>query len=530
MPFKRALIVSVLIASLFVTNSVFASDGGGSWPSAGLNLHNTRYQASERELGVSNVASLGVKWQFTTGGDVSATPAVEGSRLYVPDWAGNLFAIDRRTGAQIWSRRIADYTGVAGDVVRVTPAIAGNMLIFGDQGGSRQAGARVMAVNKRTGDLIWVRVVDDHFSALVTQSAVVDDADDDDAVVYVGVSSNESAFAGIIPGYQCCTFRGSVVALQARTGRILWQTYTVPVGYSGGAVWGGTPVVDHERNSLYVTSGNNYAVPEADRQCALAAGTDADAVRACISRDNHFDSIIALSLRSGRIKWAHAALPADAWNASCLPGFANPENCPNPTGPDYDLSQGTALFTVRGSGRDRDGPRELLGAGQKSGQYWAVDPDTGEVVWVTQVGPGGIAGGLQWGSATDGRRIYTAVANSNGRPWQLPDGRTVTSGLWSALDAATGRILWQTPDPLGALDQGAVSAANGVMYACSLDPQGHMYALNAATGAILWSFASGGSCNGGAAVVDGTIYWGSGYNRFGFGTGNNKVYAFDLSR
>jgi len=162
---------------------------------------------------------------------------------------------------------------------------------------------------------------------------------------------------------------------------------------------------------------------------------------------------------------------------------------------------------------------------------------------VTQVGPSGDLGGLQWGSATDNERIYAAVSNSNFEPWELVENGVGTEeftsgGLWSALDTATGQILWQTADTgttfgglQPAMAQGAVTVANGVVYACSLDTLGHMYAFDAATGDELWSFASGGSCNAGAAVVNGTVYWGSGYSYFAYRgtTGNDKLYAFEVA-
>jgi polyvinyl alcohol dehydrogenase (cytochrome) len=100
------------------------------------------------------------------------------------------------------------------------------------------------------------------------------------------------------------------------------------------------------------------------------------------------------------------------------------------------------------------------------------------------------------------------------------------------MDQATGKILWQTPDPQGSFDIGFVSTANGVVYGGSVATTGtNMYALDAATGKILWSFASGGSVTGGAAIVDGSVYWGSGYcgtECFTAPTNNNKVYAFGL--
>jgi polyvinyl alcohol dehydrogenase (cytochrome) len=511
-------LVGMLILTL-VVSSIGLAAGENIWPSAGQDLNNTRNQSEESKISPANAGNLAVKWKFTPGGDISATPAVDSNTVYIPDWAGNLFALDAKTGAAVWSRKVADITGVPGDLTRTTPAINGNTLIFGNQGGiNNGSGAYLVAVSKKDGSLLWKTQVDAHPAAVVTQSAVVNDG-----VVYVGVSSLEEAFAAD-PSYTCCSFRGSLVALNAKTGAILWKTYTVPniPGYSGGAVWGSTPVVDPSRKTVFITTGNNYSVPAAVETCAANASTPAQ-VRACFDPSDHFDSVMALDMRTGAIRWATAAMPYDAWNVSCF--FGATGNCPQPAGPDYDFGQGASLFSVKdGKGKKRD----LLGAGQKSGQYWTFDPDTGAVVWVTQAAPGGTAGGLQWGSAVDGRRIYFSATNSEGKPWTLPSGATVNSGVIGALDAATGRILWEIGDPQGARDGGAVSVANGVVYACSLDPAGHMYSLNAATGAILKDFASGGSCNAGAAVSKGVVYWGSGYSRFGFGTPNQAFYAFGL--
>jgi polyvinyl alcohol dehydrogenase (cytochrome) len=150
------------------------------------------------------------------------------------------------------------------------------------------------------------------------------------------------------------------------------------------------------------------------------------------------------------------------------------------------------------------------------------------VVWVTQAGPGGIAGGLQWGSAVDGKRVYTANANSDAIDWLLPGGATTNAGVWSGLNAATGQLLWQTTPTNGGGASGPVTTANGVVFGCALDDEGHMYALDAATGDVLWSYASGGACLSGAAISRGMLYWGSGYSNLG-GTSNNQLYAFGLS-
>jgi polyvinyl alcohol dehydrogenase (cytochrome) len=133
------------------------------------------------------------------------------------------------------------------------------------------------------------------------------------------------------------------------------------------------------------------------------------------------------------------------------------------------------------------------------------------VLWSTQAGTGGVSGGLQWGSAVDGARVYTANANSEAKQWTLKDGTTTTAGGWAALDAATGRILWTTAAPTGAGAPGPMTAVDGVVFGCSADADGHMYALKASSGAILWDYPSGDACYSGASVVDGTVYWGTGY-------------------
>jgi polyvinyl alcohol dehydrogenase (cytochrome) len=487
----------------------------------GQDIDNTRHQDKERHIGPGNVAGLAPKWVFTTGGDVSATPTVAGGALYVPDRAGNLYKIDADTGALVWSRTIASYSGVPGDTSRTSPAVAGNRLFL-----ATQLGARVMAVDAREGTLRWITQVDGHPLGSITQSPVVHDD-----TVYVGVASLEELTASD-PNYLCCTFRGSVVALSASTGRIKWKTYTTPDnggvagGYSGASVWGSTPVVDARRGLLYVTSGNNYSVPAAVALCVGNGGG-----LGCNHRRNRFDSVIALDLKTGDVRWTTHAEPYDAWTVACF--FGIPGNCPEPMGPDYDFASGPNLFTARGRGRDR----EILGAGQKSGVYWALDPDDGRVLWKTQVGPGGEVGGIQWGSAVDGRRIYVAVANSRleDHGQLLPGHR---GGSFSALDAATGQILWQTPEaitpplcpdcpsPPGPV--APVTIANGVVYGATLS--GFFRALDAATGAVLWSYPAGGSVGGGASVVRGTVYWGSGFGHFGplLGTGHNKLYAFSL--
>jgi len=497
------------------------AQGPADWPMAGQNLSNTRAQPAEDLLGPGNVPALRPKWVFTTGDDVSATPAVADEAVYVPDWAGNLFKINASTGAGVWAHQLSEYTGTAPTISRTTPALGDGRLYLGTL-----AGAYLLAIDSTTGGLIWKTQLSAHPGALITQSPVVFQQR-----VYVGVSSKEEIMALVLPHYQCCTFRGSVVALDAPSGRIVWQSYTTPDnggragGYAGNAVWGSTPVVDALRNALYITTGNNYNVPAWVKACEAARRAN-PTLPSCVSSENYVDAIVALDLDTGAVKWSNKLQGYDAWNFACV-GLRHRPNCPEPTGPDFDFGQGPMLFTVVQEGH----ARQLLGAGQKSGIFWALDPETGAVVWSTVVGPSGGLGGIMWGSATEASRVYVAVANSAHQTYTLvPSGEQTQGGAWSALDAATGTIIWQTAVPLGNLALGPVSVANGVVYGGSMAESGeNMFALDGASGAILWGYASGGSVNAGPAVVHGMVYWGSGYAHFGQGSGNNQLYAFGLA-
>jgi polyvinyl alcohol dehydrogenase (cytochrome) len=209
-----------------------------------------------------------------------------------------------------------------------------------------------------------------------------------------------------------------------------------------------------------------------------------------------------------------------------------------PSGPDYDFG-GTGPNLLTG--------RNILGIGEKSGIYWALDPNSGNVLWHTQVGPGSALGGIEWGTATDGNRIYVPISNQNSVQYQLqPSGVSVNGGSWAALDPSTGNILWQTATPgscssplpgvtQGCMALGPASAANGVVFAGSMDvnhASPTMFALDANTGAILWQYMAGSSVIAAPAIVGNSIYWGSGYGRFGpsLGTGNNKLFAFSTGQ
>jgi polyvinyl alcohol dehydrogenase (cytochrome) len=519
-----AALAAIAVSFSVVANAAAADRAPADWLTGGHDRTSNRYQPDERTVGPQNVGQLVEKWRFTTGGDISATPAVDDRLVYFPDFAGNLYALERATGQPVWTTKVAALTGIPGDYARTTPAVAGDLLILGDQGGGRgnpavpgSAGAYVFAVNKQTGEPVWRTRVEDHFAAVITQSAQIMGH-----TAYVGVSSSEEAIANI-NSYRCCTFRGSFLSIDVRTGAVNWKRYLLPEGYSGAGVWGTTPSIDPSLHAVFLSTGNNYSVPAPVLECLQDRPADQ---RGCFAPDDYFDSILALDLTTGAVVWARPGWDSDIYNWSCnlarRPDGQPGPNCPpgDIDGPDYDFGQSPQLFDATIDGR----MRKVAGVGQKSGTYWLLDRATGAVIWKTEVGPGGYNGGLQWGSASDGARIYVARANS---------GNVAEPGYWVALDPSTGAVLWRRDDPAwttGRLSALApVTVANGVVYACTENFAGTHFALDAATGAVRWSAPSGGSCMAGAAVVDGIVYWGSGYRRYGpVMSGNNVFRAYAL--
>jgi polyvinyl alcohol dehydrogenase (cytochrome) len=498
---RNASAIALMLGTIAV-GSLRAADE--SWPMFGENAANTA-STSETTITTSKVSTLKTKWTFTTGGDVSARAAVVDGVVYFPDWGGNIWAVNASTGKKIWHHQMSDYGLASGTVSRTSPAVVDDKVYIGTQ-----TDGWLLALNAKTGSLIWKTApIPSAYFPKITGAVTVADS-----VVYVGMATDEEDKADE-NSYPCCTTKGRIVAVNANNGTVLWSTATVPTGYSGGSIWSSGPVVDESRKTVYVTTGNNYSTPTAAAylKCIASGGS----VGACQSPEDYADSVIALNSKTGAVKWGKRLMQwsgtsdADDWNLACK---ASPlgSNCPTPTGPDFDFGSGPNEIKYKTS----KGTETLIGAGQKSGIYYALNPDTGAELWHTQVGPG-----IQWGSASDGTRIYVAVSNPAGVSYAGGD-----AGSWAALDPATGKILWQTPDPNGVTDTGPLAVANGIVYAPSLAGSAtakNMLALNAATGAKLWSFAAGSSVVAGAAIVGGDVYWGAGSSR---STAANRFYAF----
>jgi polyvinyl alcohol dehydrogenase (cytochrome) len=490
---------------------------GPAWNGWGPDLRGTRFQpAAAAGLTASDVPRLKLKWAFGFPG-VSASGSqvsVVGNRAFVGSRNGVVYALDSRTGCLAWA-----FEADAG--VRSTPivdrAVDGRAatVYFGD------AHAQFYALDAITGALRWKVKVDDHPDAIVTGGAAILNGR-----VYVGVSSLEEGTA-VVPTYQCCTFRGSVVSLDAATGRQVWKTFTVAdeprpttknslgtqlFGPSGVGVWS-VPVLDPDRNRLYVGTGDSYSNPPARES----------------------DAIMALAMDTGRIVWIQQTLAGDAWNVGCFettgPGRVN---CPESAGPDHDYSSGPSLVV------SPDGRRVLL-AGQKSGVMHGVDPESGELLWKTRAGEGGVLGGIEWGFATDGSVAYISLSNALEK-------RAGEAGGLVAMNVLDGKVRWSVPphaDSCGGRtgcntgQPQAVSAIPGVVFSGSLD--GHLRAYDAESGRELWDVdtarefetvntvaARGGSLNGpGATVVGGMLFVSSGYGSLGFMPGN-VLLAFSV--
>jgi polyvinyl alcohol dehydrogenase (cytochrome) len=491
--------------------SLRVADGG--WNGWGRDLVNSRFQP-QPALKSSDVPRLKLKWAYAYPGQMTwGQPTVVGGRVFVTSTTGQVYALDANTGCTVWSID-------AGAPVRTAISIGpGNdehasVAYFGD------TSAIVHAVDADTGAEVWHTRIAQHPMARVTGAPVLFGKR-----LFVPLSSFEEG-AAAQAGYACCTFRGSVVSLDATNGTLLWKQHIIDQpskpyrregeptelrGPAGGAVWG-SPTIDEARGVLYVGTGNDY--------------TDISTPMT--------DGVVAMDLETGKVRWAQQLFRRDNWAAGC--SFGGP--CPKPTGDDADFPASTILVKLA-SGHD------VLIAGQKSGIVYGLDPAAGgKVLWQTKVGAGGLFGGIEWGMAAIGSTIYVPISDS--MPTRAGD--APRAGL-SALDAATGKVLWSKPakqptcswgpSDCRAANSQAVSAIDGVVFSGSHD--GHLRGYDTRTGKIVWDFdtaqtvpavnadsAYGGSLDsGGPVIVNGVLYVNSGYGQF-LGHGGNVLLALSV--
>ena len=513
--------------------------GPSDWASLGQDDPARRFQPHPG-LGAGDVARLKVKWSFAMSG--GGQPTVVGDWLFITNRSGRFYALDAATGCVHWV--------VSGVGSRTTPMIVRSKVSPSGWATYIGADGRVLrAFDAQTGRELWKSpVLETHPIAMLTGTPTVSGDS-----IFVPVSSLEEA-AGSQPAYPCCSFRGSIVAVSAATGRILWQTHVIdePLrpthinavgtqlqGPAGGGVWS-APTADLKRGLIYVGTGDSY--------------TDAPTTGA--------DAVLAIDMVSGAVRWKRQVTPGDNWVVGCNDREKS-TNCPRREGPDYDFGASPVLMTLASG-------RQILAAGQKSGLVYGFNPDTGALLWTTRVGTGSFLGGVEWGLAFDGRRLYAANADTGelfdeglrvqGRSldgWISPG--PARPGL-SALDPLSGAILWQTPAPVAdchyfgdrSLDfapgvcvraqSAAPSAMPGVVFSGTLD--GWLRAYDSASGRILWAFSTtattydtvngvrgqpGGGIDGlSTTIADGRVYVMSGFNGGSStgGNGTNVLLAF----
>jgi polyvinyl alcohol dehydrogenase (cytochrome) len=469
--------------------------GDASWNGWGNSAANMRFQtASGAQLDRDQVRRLKLKWAFGFPTGSTVEPTVFGGRVLIGGNDGSVFSLDARTGCIAWV-----FKASAGIRAALSVSADGEEVYVGD---SR---ANVYALKADSGTAVWKSHVDPHPSAVITGAPLLLNG-----VLYVPVSSGEEG-AAINPYYPCCTFRGSVVALDAKSGKQIWKAYAIPQapkptgknavgvttwGPSGAAIWS-SPTADVRRRAIYIGTGNNYSDPP----------------------DSHSDAVLAFDMQTGRMLWSRQATPDDRWTLACLRSDAKERiNCPPNYGDDYDFGTSPILASLP------DG-HSLILAAQKSGVVYALDPDRdGKIVWRARIGKGGPEGGIEWGGAADGGRAYFAISD-----WRQSVSNA--GGGLVAFNLATGQEIWHAKPPrpaciktpgCSAAQIAPVTLIPGIVFSGSMD--GHLRAYDARDGNVIWDFdtlrefkttdgiaARGGSLNkNGPTIAGGMLYVESG--------------------
>jgi polyvinyl alcohol dehydrogenase (cytochrome) len=482
------------------------SPGMASW-NGWADAANTRFQnAKAAGLTSQTTPKLKLKWAFGFPGVTTAlgTPTVFGGRVFVGDANGVVYSLDARTGCTYWT-----FMATAG--VRTSPVID-RAVYFGDLKGN------VYALDLMNGHQLWKTRADDHPMAVITGSPKLEAGR-----LYVPISGRDESIAATNPSYECCTFRGSVVALDAATGKKVWEAYTIrdepkvtgknakgtkTWGPSGAVPWS-SPTIDLQKRALYIGTGVNYSQPPTDTSDAIAA----------------FDT------ESGHLLWSRQFTSGDTYNFAC--GAQDKTNCPLLPFIDADLGNSGML-------RSLGGGKRVLVTSDKSGMVYGIDPDReGRVLWKLKIASGGVNGGTMWGGASDDKGIaYIGISD-------FTAGKPETGGGLVALQMATGEKLWMTPAPkpacvaakgCSAAQPAPVTVIPGVAFLGSWD--GHIRAYETGAGKIIWDFdtaqdfetvnavkARGGSINSmGPAVAGGMLYITSGYS--GNAMPGNVLLAF----
>jgi polyvinyl alcohol dehydrogenase (cytochrome) len=487
---------------------------GPQWNGWGRTIMQSRFQP-DPGFTAADVPRLKLKWAFAYPGSRNGQATVVAGRVFLNSFSGSVWALNAKTGCAYW-RYDAPAGTRASIVVGKLPGKGKARYAVYSSDFSRTA----FALDAETGKPIWRTQVDDQHEVQMTGSPTLSGGR-----LYVTVSSAEEAIA-TDDKYECCKFRGAVVALDAVSGKVLWKTYVAPpakpfkknakgvqmYGPAGGAIWS-APTVDAKRGLIYVATGDSY--------------TDVPLP--------HADAILALDAKTGAIRWSQQLAEGDDYIIGCFPG-SKVANCPTKPGPDVDFGASPILHTLASG-------KQLILAGQKSSEIYALDPDAGgKLVWKQRLSDGGPLGGVEFGMAADRDLLFVPIADvfaQKGHP----------KPQLTAIRIANGTTAWSTPSPVGpcawkgpfcspALSQ-AISAATGVVFAGAMN--GRFRAFDAATGKVVWEAdtaapvttvlgreAKGGVMDGaGPTIAGGMVYVSSGYQGRS-GSPGNVLLAYSV--
>jgi polyvinyl alcohol dehydrogenase (cytochrome) len=476
-----------------------------AWNGWGNDPANSRYQPNPG-LKTTDVPKLKVKWSFSYPGTKNAQATVFGGRVFVASMAGKIYSLDAKTGCVFW--RTDQRAGVRATMTvgPLASAPSHYALYLGDDR------MFVRALDAMSGKELWATRIGDHVSGRISGAPTLYNG-----VVYAALASGEENLM-TTSNYKCCTFRGAVAAVDAKTGKILWRREVIapplkPTGLNrfgqqmygpaGAGIWS-APTIDIKRGQVLVGTGNSYTEVEEPAS----------------------DAIVALDIKTGAIRWTSQVLAHDNATGGCHQGAS----CP--PAPDFDFGSSPHVITVGG--------KDLIVTGNKSAIAYGMDPTDGHIVWQTpKLGSGGALGGFEFGTATDGKVVYGGLADGGG-PTAKPS--------LLALNPANGAVLWRVDGekvatcniPSGRCAAGysaGVSVIPGVVFAG--DMNGWLRAFDAANGHELWKYETtlplntangvkgvvGGSIdNAGPTIAGGMVYVHSGYN--GNAGGSNVLIAF----
>ncbi|HJW28600.1 MAG TPA: PQQ-binding-like beta-propeller repeat protein, partial [Saprospiraceae bacterium] len=413
------------------------------WSGWGRDIENSRYNPLTA-IDADTVSNLVLRCNFSSAAGITSQPSYSNGVLYFGDnqvthsgaSAGYVYAVRGSDCSLIWRSKLSSYTGVSTSNTRWTPLVYQGKVIVGD----RTAGSGwVVALNVADGSLAWRTRVETHPWTILTGSASAACS-----TIFFGVSSMEET-ASKFPGFSGFSFRGSVVALNADDGSLLWKHYTMPdiAGYAGAAVWASSPSIDLTSRRVFVGTGNGYSLPPSVQNCSETALLNNQSVEPCFGSDApdvQYDSILALNIDDGSVAWIAKKRDYDVWSVACIALPAGNPWCPKIKGPDFDFGQNPILYQGNNPGG------KYLAIGQKSGLMFSVSANDGSSRWDTAAGVGGVIGGLLFGSTSDADNIFGQQGNSVYSYWTDSNTNTTYCGSYIvAYDKNTGAVKWQTP-------------------------------------------------------------------------------------